>query len=203
MAGERDEREDPREHLTELLALLLAGSRERVRTLTQGFLSGDLPITRWRDGMLSEMSATYAQATILGRQLAGSTRPPGPTDDLFGYAAALSQFGFLGRFTQDLLGDRYRDAAGGWQEAAVLQRAELYAMAALGVANRAWQETQEEQYLLWHTHPDERACEVCASRDGQRYPRAFCPTPGDGSSPCGGRCRCWVTTESGNTGFHL
>jgi hypothetical protein len=72
--------------------------------------------------------------------------------------------------------------------------ASMVAGAVWGAVLAAGAYREEKERVTWHLDgdaPDGRNCEDCLDLDGQSWPLKDVPQwPGDGSTDCGGNCRC-------------
>lgn len=79
-----------------------------------------------------------------------------------------------------------------WDEKAINHRMQLYAERLRGTANWAAIDTLDvTDEIRWKDVKDKSECEVCAERGMTIWLKDTLPgVPGDGSTPCGVRCRC-------------
>jgi hypothetical protein len=155
-----------------------------LENLTRQLYGGQISLSQWQIAVASELKdAHLAQAMFA----AGGRANMGFAE--FGRVGQTlrEQYGFLNKFAADI-------ASGKVSEAMALSRVAHY-----GDSSKAsyWNEYIERSdgLLDWNDVPDDRECDVCPQiAAGGPYTRETIPSsPGDGKTPCRGRCRCTVT----------
>lgn len=73
----------------------------------------------------------------------------------------------------------------------------LYASAAWVLYWHGYVESKSPEVIyIWDGMEDRDTCEGCRPRIGEEYTKDTLPgRPGDGSTPCGPGCRCWLETK--------
>lgn len=205
MADEQT-RQEQEAALLALFLLLRSETEAKLRALVTSLVAGTLTPAEFGTAFLTILEDAHAQAGYLGRQLAGVDDPFGDDDTAFGQVQAAAEDAFLQSFVADLEAGRYRNGDGELSEKAIAARAAMYAYALLGSANEAWVMSLPPTTTLiyWHLGDSEHCPDCPDLETGSPYTPETLPTyPGAGDTECGGRCRCWLSSGSGYTGFNL
>lgn len=155
-----------------------------LESLTRQLYAGDINLARWQIAVASELKdAHLAQAmfAVGGRDNMGFAE--------FGRVGQTlrEQYGYLATFAEQI-------ARGEVSESMALSRIAHY-----GDSSKAsyWNEYIEKSdgLLDWNASADERNCWKCpVIAAGSPYTKDTIPSsPGDGNTPCLGKCRCTVT----------
>lgn len=194
------------ETLALFLALLLL-TKKKMAASVMAFLLGEMHAEDLSQNLVTILTNAHAQATSLGRRLAGGN-PLHETSNLhFAIAVMTTQIGPLARFVIDLRNGRYLLVDGELPKDAQT-RILLYVLRVRGTANDAWRRTLDKATrYLWNLGFNvERHCNVCPEREAQSHVEPYTNEtipglPGDFSTPCLGFCDCNVTTTDGETCF--
>ncbi len=154
-----------------------------LEALTRQLYAGDINLARWQVAVASELKDAHLAQAMFG---AGGRANMGFAE--FGRVGQTlrEQYSYLDKFAADI-------AAGRVSEAMALSRVAHY-----GDSSKAsyWNEfiARSDGLLYWDDVPDKNECGVCPQiAAGSPYTKETIPSsPGDGKTPCKGRCRCRV-----------
>lgn len=204
-ADEQKKQDDERRRLLLALFLLLVGdTHQHLQTQVAAYLAGTVSIHTLRANLVTALLGAHAQATWLGRRLAGSVSPLGDADRRFAQVALTAQAAYLTGLLNDIGAARYPPQADGAMNAALVHRLLQWAHRLRGTANEAWGLAQPPGTLFyWDLGMVERHCAECPEREAASpYTIDTIPGwPGDMSTPCLDNCDCDVRTESDQRGF--
>lgn len=155
--------------------------------------------------MQERLLPIHTQAATLGRLRAmgvTATRKlldnPTSADILAGQINTESQVKYLQKLGEQI-------EAGEVSEPQIAVRIKAFGQRAVGTANDAWKDSLPDDALLtWNDTGDEAECGDCSDlADGSPYTSESIPTmPGMGDTECSVNCRCFVTTEDGDSSFY-
>jgi hypothetical protein len=157
----------------------LGGTAAAVRSLTDAYHAGDLPLDAWADGMASQVKLAHSAAAVAAL---GDDAEPGNVQ-----AAVEPHLTYLHGFLADLSGD---DPPGAAQSAA---RAELYARSA---AATYWNSSRDAARLSGLTQerrvlgPAAQHCDACVSHAALGWQPLGTLPPIGHNTPCKVGCTC-------------
>jgi hypothetical protein len=190
----------------ERLHALLERTWDELALLAALVAAGEITPAEFGDRMAAALETAHTEAVVIGREHGGDTAPAERDDRAYAEGVVDGEAEFLALFVLDLQGDRYRDAEGRWDTAAIERRAQMYGNRLVGTANEVWTQTLPGTTLYtWHLGAAEQSCGDCPRiAAGSPYLYEDMPTmPGAGETECLTFCKCYVTTDGGDTSFTL
>lgn len=184
------------------LSRLVRGAKEQLSKLSASVFNGEITPAEFGTRTARMLEDWHGYAGYLGRAHAGDEAPFDEDDRKFGRLIvneAGGQIDYLSAFVEDLESGRYPT------QEAIRARANLYAHRLVGTANEAWSLSQyPTTFFTWHLGAAE-SCEDCISyANSGPYTEETLPAyPGDGQSQCNTNCKCYLTTNEGQTGLVL
>jgi hypothetical protein len=188
----------------ERFADLHADTVSRLEAAAADWAEGLSSARTFADTLDAILLEAHTTAVVIGRTHAGDDTPEEEDDRRFAETVVTEEHTYLQGFREALESGRYTGEDGTRDQAAVAQRANLYAQRLTGTANEAWTLALPEDTLLtWHLGASSDSCADCPelAAAGPYTPADLPTVPGKGDTLCGANCRCLVQTASGQRGF--
>lgn len=199
-----DDSEDDTPDKKKGVRLLLVVVDDIASELTNGsksLIDGSMTVRQFVDSAVESLVPMHTRAATYGRARATGSGPstlPTSADAVIGRRVAESQRPYLENLAQDIL-------QGNASDAQLLNRLQQYGQRAVGTANEVWVANQPETETIdWIDTGDNAECENCVSRaaNGPYTSETLPSVPGDGSTLCQMRCRCYLETSGGERSFY-
>lgn len=178
--------------------------RSRADGLSEKLAAGKIDSQEFVDRMAMQLERWHTRAVVLGRQRAGDTAPAEADDRTFAEQIVAQQAEFLDHFKTKIDEGGYTLADGRLNEAAISNRARMYAERLTGTANETFSLTSEDDLMYWRMGGlESRHCTDCPElADASPYKASDMPAyPKSGETACMMSCRCYVEREDGVSGF--
>ena len=198
---DEDSEDDSKPDKKKLWALLVVQIDEAEKALgipAQQIKDGSIGITNFVNQSVKALAPHHIEAAHLGRIRAGGKGPISPTDIRIGTENAKTQLQFLQKLAVDLQSGQISDAQ-------LEQRLKAFAQRIVGTANQSWVKAlPQDASIIWNDEDDASECEDChqLAENGPYTPETIPTLPGLAQTECRINCRCWVTTEDGETSFY-
>lgn len=178
--------------------------RSRADGLSEKLVAGKIDSQEFVDRMAMQLERWHTRAVVLGRQRAGDTAPAEADDRTFAEQIVAQQAEFLDHFKTKIDEGGYTLADGSLNEAAISNRARMYAERLTGTANETFSLTSEDDLMYWELGSvKEEHCGACPElASASPYKASELPTyPRECQTPCLVRCNCTLRREDGVSGF--
>lgn len=192
------------ETLALFLALLLL-TKKKMTASVMAFLLGEMHAEDLSQNLVTILTNAHAQATSLGRRLAGGS-PLHETSNLhFAIAVMTTQIGPLARLAIALRSGKWQIKDGELPKG-LQSRLLLYVKRVRGTGEDAWVRTlSSDTMITWVLGANENHCPDCPGLALESPYRAdsMPTTPGRGDTPCLANCKCHLINDHGEECFML
>lgn len=192
-----------REGVDRAFAMLHGRAKAEIKLAAEQLSSGAIRPAAFEWQMQMALRNAYDEAFALGKAKATGAWAELSTPDL---AAARQMYRqervFLRGFLADIRG-KYKDLSPELRSARIAWRAQMYADALVGVANRGFVLSSPPGQMVRWVMSEAEHCETCIEEAGRgwRPMNDLTRIPGDGSTACVTNCKCFLECKDGLTGI--